>query len=132
MTYTAAIAMFRTLPPEVQSFWRGVYDLYTRFHPADQGPPAYDGRPRSPIVFFWYSAQLQIADGGNPLLPYFVSGDEDYSIYPDSPTGELWMFYFPLFDQWRAQATFYPDPEREKYRVRRSYWTGTPRRRRNL
>ena len=132
MTYTEAITMFRTLPPEVQSFWRGVYDLYTRFSAPDIGPPLYDGRPRSPITLFWYSVQLQEAESGNPAIPFFVPGDKDWSIFPDSPVGELWQFYFPLFNQWTALPLYPGLPVRAKYRIKKSYWTGTPRRRRNL
>jgi hypothetical protein len=132
-TYLQSTAAFRELPPDQLAFWQNLYQVYTQWLSFETMPLLFPCQPKSPLAWFHASMLLNDYYYGSPhnFLPYWVPGDELWSIYPDTPAGDLIMMT-PITDQFRAANFFEYDFVRTKYNVRKSYWTGAPRQRRNL
>lgn len=131
-TYAQSRALYASMPPASRAFWQNLYQRYTQWSDVNFGPPIYDSAPRSPVWFLHQSCMIRDYLGLPIGEPYFVTGDPLWQCAPDSPVSS-WMFYDQaIADQFLAPellSWYYPRP---KYNVRRSYWTGVPRRRRNL
>jgi len=131
-SYAQSTAAYKALTSEQLSFWQNIYQVYCMFSDASFGGPAYDSRPRSPLAIFHQSAKAQYYAGKDMsnIQPVWAPGEIAWSVYPDSPIAD--DLHNPIGNQFIAPQFFdyaYPAPGRK---VRKSYWTGTPRRRRNL
>lgn len=131
-TYAQSVAAYHALPQEQLDFWQTIYQLHTRFGGPGFLPFLVDSRCKSPMIWFHYNCVVNDWLGLDPTTPRLFPGEADWSMMPDSVQGNSYWVDFPLFDQWKFPDGFcweYPCPPR---RVRKSYWTGIPRRRRNL
>lgn len=134
---------YHAAPPAVRDFLRN----YTRKHLSCQGPwripPLYDTRqyfytPGQPFTAYttwdlWktnYTAQIYYTGSPTPEQPIILTPSFSWTNLPE-----------PIFDLWgdwsRGSQTLLPKQLLVNYprpysRGRRHYWTGAPRRRRNL
>jgi len=131
-TFAQSLAAFRALPPADQSFWHHIALDNTGYTGSDFGSPAYDTRTRTPVQLFHASCiwleWLELPGLGTQ--PYWTTAEPPWSIDP-SPV-DASPFALPIYIQWLCIPQFSDDYPRPKYNVRKTYWTGTPRRRRNL
>lgn len=142
-TYADSLTAFRALPPEQLAFWQNLYQINTMQIYADF---LYWGGwypPLSPLAYFHQNMAQNDWVYGHPnnYQPYWVEGFESWSVFPDSPISNYyvepvayWLAYVPDPD-WYPPGGALPEPwvpPREKFRVRKSYFTGCCRRRRNL
>jgi hypothetical protein len=130
-TYTDAIDSYFALPTRDQAFWNSFYTQYRMWIGTDfiglKDVKAPD------ILYYSYSRNLDV--GLQLDQPYWVPYGEVagvvYTPYPWSVQGIAYPVDDPMATQWSLPdfpAYGYPRP---KYNVRRSYWTGAPRHRRN-
>jgi len=129
--------------PSTRAFYQGFADRMTNLCSMFIGAPPYDwyghffGLGQSWVVRspygLWHINML--------TQDYWWGGHEPDRIYwcdePDPLTGlptlpgDAW-YGFPVYDQLEAIPTLAINYPRPKYRVRKSYWTGISRKRRNI
>lgn len=131
-TWTDAVAAFKALPPEQLAFWQNLYQVYTQWDSTEISSPFLDGRPKSPFTFFYYSYFWNLFFGLPLTEPFWVDGAAGYEISPDSPVGSSSISFEAIVSQFDIATELDTWGDRAKYRVRKSYWTGIPRQRRNL
>ena len=131
-SFADSIEAFRALPSADQYFWHNLALVYTGYTDGDFGSAYYDTRTRQAINLF-HSSCIYIEWEGLPglgLLPYWTTAEPPYSLDP-SPV-DATIYYAPIYNQWIAIPATSLDYPRPQYKIRKSYWTGTPKRRRNL
>lgn len=131
-TFADSVAAYHALPQSDLTFWQNVYQRYTRWGGPGFLPFLVDARAKSPLIWFHFNCYINDYLGLPVTPPRFFPGDPPWSMLPDSVQAVSYLIDYPLFDQFAFPLGFcleYPCPPRN---VRKSYWTGIPRRRRNL
>ena len=142
-TYAQSVAAYHAAPQRILDFWDVCYQMHTRFSTRDywlNGEIFYgsinvvleDIRPRSRLALFHRNEQLNDWLGKPTYHVNLFPGDPDFGMMPDAPSDGMTLYDIPLTSYWVASdETWWHYPWKPR-RVRKSYWTGTPRRRRNL
>ena len=131
-TWTDAIAAYKALPPDKLTFWQNIYQVYIRFLSPEVDIAFLDPRPRSPAILFFYSWKWNDYYGLPQSEPFWVEGVPPEELGPWSPSANSFFEFSALPDQFGAVSSFDTWDSRPKYKVRKSYWTGVARRRRNI
>ena len=143
MDHAQSLTLFRALPPGQLDFWQNIYQINTMHAYTGMWFPAWNTVPKSPLAWFHISCVVLDKLDLPVVPPYWVPGDIDYTIYPDSPVGDSFFYDDPIYNvfclipdpDWYPPGGPLPEPwvpDRAAYNVRRSYYTGCCRRRRNL
>jgi hypothetical protein len=123
---------FNALPPEIRAFWKNFQLVYLQLYRPGYILPLVHQVDLTPIQLATRQLTFEQLYGlpADPARPNLVANTFDLPI--DTPV------YEPLTGVGYPDAAstiktyYYPADLREKYRVKRSYWTGCCRRRRNL
>lgn len=131
-TFGQSRAAFQALPRSEQDFWVNLAYRYTGFLDLAFGSAYFDCRATTGLALFHRSCVWLdwLGDPGAGRFPYWVDPDPPLSVDP-SPVGHP-IIELPVYDQFQMGPDYMSPYPREKYKIRRTYWTGCSRRRRNL
>lgn len=131
-TYGDSRAAFNALPPATQSAWRYYALEHTGWTGKNFSSAAYDTRSRTAQQLFHWSQIYNDYEGlpGLGTEPFWTTPEPPYSTDP-APV-DAGIFYLPVFDQFICIPIFADNYPREKFYITKSWWTGKPRKRRNL
>ena len=131
-TYAQSVAAYHAAPQRILDFWDVCYQVHMRFSYFACNIILEDIRIRSRLALFHRNCQLNDNNGWPVYHIELLPGDPEFTMMPDAPWNGTWFDPFRLTSYWVASDETWWDYPLPPRRVRKSYWTGTPRRRRNL
>lgn len=121
-----------TMPQKNRSFWINFYRLHVQHNPSRNQSPAPQECTHKPHMLAYFDSNFGEADGRiNPVPePMFVDNPDRY---PQPSVVCSALYNAPMSD---VPDFLRKNPEyqsiRPKYKIRKSYYTGKPQKRRNL
>ena len=131
-TYAQSVAAYHAAPQRILDFWDVCYQVHMRFSYWACNIILQDIRIRSRLALFHLNCQLNHNNGWPVYYIELLPGDPELSMMPDAPWNGTWFTPTRLTSYWVASIHTWWDYPLPPRRVRKSYWTGTPRRRRNI